>query len=95
MHVALHGCIQQREEIGDVYARNAGYLETAELNNIVVLFPQTISQLVTGNPNGCFDWWGYDDGNDESIGGETAYREYYIINTCRFFNCFLNQASWV
>jgi hypothetical protein len=35
----------------------SGYLEVAEANNIVVLFPQAIKTL--DNPNGCWDWWGY------------------------------------
>jgi len=43
--------------VGDAYIRNAGYLEAGELNNIIILFPQTIA---TGaNPQACWDWWGY------------------------------------
>lgn len=45
------------QEIGDVFVRNAGYLEVAESNAIIVLFPQAVSTAVS-NPNGCFDWWG-------------------------------------
>ncbi|CAF4255873.1 unnamed protein product [Rotaria socialis] len=48
IHVVLHGCKQ------------AGYLEIAELNDIIVLFPQVIQSTFTSqNLNGCFDWWGY------------------------------------
>jgi hypothetical protein len=45
------------QEIGDVFVKNAGYLEVAESNAIIVLFPQAVSTAVS-NPNGCFDWWG-------------------------------------
>ena len=58
LHIALHGCQQGFYKIGDTYVQHAGYLEVAEANSIIVLFPQTLS--TTGsNPNGCFDWWGW------------------------------------
>ena len=44
--------------LNDVFARNTGYLEVAELNNIIVIFPQATSTILT-NPKGCWDWWGY------------------------------------
>ncbi len=43
--------------MGDKYPLNAGYLETAEANNIIVIFPQIKSSI--NNPNGCWDWYGY------------------------------------
>jgi hypothetical protein len=46
-----------RTEIGNIYAVHAGYLEVAELNDIIVLFPQAIKQAIS-NPQGCWDWWG-------------------------------------
>ncbi|KAF2351537.1 Alpha/Beta hydrolase fold, partial [Trinorchestia longiramus] len=58
LHIALHGCLQGRELIGDAYASNGEYLRVAELNNIVVVFPQAV-KTVLSNPNGCWDWWGY------------------------------------
>ncbi|KAK7074934.1 hypothetical protein SK128_015272 [Halocaridina rubra] len=58
LHIALHGCLMGRYLLDDVFARNTGYLQVAEVNNIIVLFPQAIKLLLT-NPNGCFDWWGY------------------------------------
>ncbi|CAH1780439.1 unnamed protein product [Owenia fusiformis] len=61
LHIALHGCLQGREEVGDVYARNAGYNEVAESNDIIVLYPQLRADTLLGNPNGCWDWWGYED----------------------------------
>jgi len=57
LHVALHGCSQGRLTVGDVFARNAGYNQVGELNNIIMLYPQAIATAV--NPMGCWDWWGY------------------------------------
>ncbi len=59
LHVALAGCRQTPDDIGDRYARETGYNDWAESNRIVVLYPQ--SSASPGNPNGCWDWWGYDD----------------------------------
>eukprot|EP00057_Strongylocentrotus_purpuratus_P025324 XP_011679798.1 PREDICTED: uncharacterized protein LOC100888362 isoform X2 [Strongylocentrotus purpuratus] len=59
VHIALHGCLQQYEEIGDQYTTLSGYNEVAELNDIIVIYPQTIAKPMGGNPNGCWDWWGY------------------------------------
>ena len=58
MHVDFHGCNQQIGVIGDVYVQHAGYIEWAESNNIIVLFPQAKTEPLI-NPKGCFDWWGY------------------------------------
>ena len=49
------GCCRYR--LGDEFARNAGYNQVGELNNIIMLYPQAISTGV--NPMGCWDWWGY------------------------------------
>jgi len=59
LHIAFHGCAQADSFIGNVYYMHAGYLEWAESNNIVVLFPQAAADFSANNPNGCFDWWGY------------------------------------
>lgn len=43
-----------------MFVREAGYLEVAELNNIIVIFPQVRgSRVFPTNPMGCWDWWGY------------------------------------
>lgn len=47
-----------RQNVGNAYALNAGFIQVAEANNIIVLFPQASSIFLT-NPNACFDWWGY------------------------------------
>ncbi|CAF1344148.1 unnamed protein product [Rotaria sordida] len=60
IHVALHGCQQGKSFAGDIFATKAGYLEVAELNNIIVIFPQVRRSLILPtNPMGCWDWWGY------------------------------------
>ena len=40
LHIALHGCVQQKEKVGNVYAANSGYNQVADLNDIVILYPQ-------------------------------------------------------
>ncbi|CAF0919839.1 unnamed protein product [Rotaria sordida] len=42
IHVALHGCKQSKSLISNVFVKKAGCLKVAELNNIIVLFPQVI-----------------------------------------------------
>jgi poly(3-hydroxybutyrate) depolymerase len=74
LHVALHGCEQGQNYLplhappggglyyGTTFVRHAGYAPWADTNHIVVLFPQAVS-IPYLNPNGCWDWWGYTDGN--------------------------------
>ncbi|ODC03489.1 hypothetical protein BFW38_07955 [Terasakiispira papahanaumokuakeensis] len=60
LHIALHGCLQYADRIGDDFYRHAGYNAWADTNHIVVLYPQTqASDLSPMNPKGCWDWWGY------------------------------------
>jgi poly(3-hydroxybutyrate) depolymerase len=69
VHVALHGCRQGLEAIGERFVREAGYNRWADANRIVVLYPQAIARNGPGfarwrwtyvtNPRGCWDWWGY------------------------------------
>jgi poly(3-hydroxybutyrate) depolymerase len=51
--------------VGDGFARKTQYMEVAEKNNIIVLFPQTTSTLLS--PAACWDWFGYT--------GLTTYRK--------------------
>ena len=60
LHVVFHGCRQGRSFVGDQFVTGAGYLETAAANGIVVLFPQLAPSYQPLNPNGCWDWWGYE-----------------------------------
>ncbi|MEK6555409.1 MAG: PHB depolymerase family esterase, partial [Bdellovibrionota bacterium] len=60
LHFAFHGCKQTTDDIGDQFYTKTGYNEWAEANNIIVVYPQTIrTSMMSGNPNGCWDWWGY------------------------------------
>lgn len=71
LHIVFHGCKQYPSyqyfsgggmtTFGRTYVDNTGYNRWADSNNIVVLYPQTTNG--NGNPNGCWDWWGYDDAN--------------------------------
>lgn len=59
LHVAFHGCMQSRDEIGDAYFRKTGFNAWAEANDIIVLYPQAVKNYIVGNSNSCWDWWGY------------------------------------
>lgn len=61
LHMSYHGCLQDYDDIGDVWAEDAGYNDWAEANNIVVVYPYVKSDLKMGNGNACWDWWGYTD----------------------------------
>ena len=63
LHIAYHGCLQTLDDIGNAFAANAGYNSWAEANNIIVVYPYTIKNSRLGNPNGCWDWWGYTTAN--------------------------------
>ena len=71
LHVVFHGCKQYETyrytsssgpaTFGTTYVRDTGYNKWADTNNMVVLYPQATAS--GSNPNGCWDWWGYDDPN--------------------------------
>ena len=46
-----------RGNIGNGYAVHSGYMDVAERNNIVILFPQIVATAV--NVGACWDWFGY------------------------------------
>ncbi|CAF3895029.1 unnamed protein product [Rotaria sp. Silwood2] len=51
---------ERKYYVDDVFATKAGYLEVAELNNLIVVFPQVApTMFLPTNPMGCWDWWGY------------------------------------
>ena len=56
--VMLHGCDQSIAEVGNALIEQSGYLQQADLRDLVVLFPQARSSMA--NPKGCWDWWGYE-----------------------------------
>lgn len=57
VHVAYHGCGQNRTMAGDAFVRQTGFSRWADANDIVVLFPQVAASAL--NTKGCWDWWGY------------------------------------
>ena len=68
IHIVFHGCRQTTRQIGLRFVENAGYIEWAQSNRLIVLFPQIVPRYGwTGslswvfNPRGCWDWWGYTD----------------------------------
>ena len=86
LHVALHGCKQGQSYLpltpppggglynGTTFVKNTGYDRWADNNHLVILYPQALT--VPGNPNGCWDWWGY-------TGQDYATREGVQIRTLR------------
>ena len=71
IHVAFHGCQQNRTAVADAFVREAGYAEWAGALDLMVLFPQADAGPM--NPLGCWDWWGYS-------GSEYAPREGIQMN---------------
>jgi len=63
LHVSFHGCLQGRTFVGDQYAWDGGFNEWADANDLVVLYPNAVADSSVGNPNGCWDWWGYTNVN--------------------------------
>ena len=64
VHIAYHGCVQYYGKVGNKFVTQSGINEWADTNNIIVVYPQTIaSNSNPSNPNGCWDWWAYDDTN--------------------------------
>ncbi len=57
VHIAFHGCAQNREAVGDTFIKESGFARWADTNRIIVLFPQIADSSI--NPQGCWDWWGY------------------------------------
>ncbi|WP_330277018.1 hypothetical protein OG205_15920 [Lentzea sp. NBC_00516] len=55
--VTLHGCYQYYGLVGNALMDKAYLNEYADTNNMIVLYPQATT--MTGNPRGCWDWWGY------------------------------------
>ena len=58
VHVVFHGCAQQRSAVGEAVVTDGGFVNWADANRLIVLFPQVAARPVS-NPYGCWDWWGY------------------------------------
>ena len=74
VHVAFHGCLQNADYVGSDYTARAGYNQWADTNNLIILYPQTVSSSGAPlNPNGCWDWWGYNEaGYATKVGSQIA-----------------------
>lgn len=57
VHVAFHGCGQDKAAVGDAFFTDSGLLAWADSNRLIVLFPQV--SRTPANPQACWDWWGY------------------------------------
>jgi poly(3-hydroxybutyrate) depolymerase len=57
VHIAFHGCSQNRETVGDAFIKESGFARWADTNRLIILFPQIAASPI--NPQGCWDWWGY------------------------------------
>lgn len=57
VHVAFHGCAQNRSQVGDAFVKGSGFAQWADGNRLVILFPQV--HATVGNTQACWDWWGY------------------------------------
>src|SRR5215472_2396825 len=68
VHIALHGCKQDVDEIGQTFVESAGYNAWADTNRLIVLYPQTrSSDFIPYNPRACWDWWSYVDHTDSYV----------------------------
>jgi Esterase PHB depolymerase len=68
VHIALHGCKQDIDEVGLRFVESTGYNAWADNNRLMVLYPQTRSiSPVPYNPLACWDWWSYVDHSDGYI----------------------------
>ena len=63
VHVAIHGCLQSAESVGDQFYTDTGYNNWADNNKLLVLYPQVNKSVIPSNPEGCWDWWGYTGAN--------------------------------
>jgi poly(3-hydroxybutyrate) depolymerase len=78
--VAFHGCLQTQADIGTKFVTESGIDEWADANRVVVLYPYAVkSSTVPFNPQGCWDWWGYDDPNYGTKSGTQVGIVYKMI----------------
>ena len=67
--VALHGCKQNAEAVGEAFVRDAGFNRWADAYDVAVLYPQTRASFAPLNPRACWDWWGYSGTNYDTRQG--------------------------
>lgn len=79
--VALHGCKQGAAYVGTTFVAKSGLNEWADTNHIIVLYPQAIPSYGSPyNPNGCWDWWGYDGTDYAAQSGVQTNAIYAMVN---------------
>ena len=59
VHIALHGCEQSREAVGDAFIKTAAMPRWPTPTGSSSCSRKRRRARV--NPNGCWDWWGYTD----------------------------------
>ena len=69
VHVVFHGCKQYAQKVSDAVYSRGGYNRWADANKIIVLYPQTtpVGTEPLGNLDGCWDWWGFIDNQDQDF----------------------------
>ncbi len=66
-------------------------MEVAELNNIIILFPQIVATHTDpSNSEGCWDWWGYGSPNYANKLGIQMAGVKKMIDSLRAINAALN-----
>jgi hypothetical protein len=78
VHVVFHGCKQvydknpESDDANDTthpfglkMVFHSGFNEWANTNNLIILYPQA-ERVSVINPLGCFDWWGYVSGTQQT-----------------------------
>ena len=84
LHIVFHGCVQGAEFVEDRFVTQAGFNEWAESNDLIIVYPQLEKSLF--NPKGCWDWWGYTDGDydlrsGKQVAGVAALIDSYASGT--------------
>lgn len=67
VHIALHGCEQSTGDVDRAFIDHAGYNAWADVNRLIVLYPQIVASWYPYNPYACWDWWGYVSFNDNYV----------------------------
>lgn len=87
--------LEGRSFVGDTFATKAGYLEVAELNDLIVIFPQVSPSLVLPtNPMGCWDWWGYSSLSYATKSASQMSGVKKMIDTVRTINKLMIKSVW-
>ncbi|TCV94584.1 poly(3-hydroxybutyrate) depolymerase [Luteibacter rhizovicinus] len=72
--VALHGCKQNADAVGQAFVADAGFNRWADVYDVAVLYPQTRAVFAPLNPQACWDWWGYSgEGYDSRAGVQLTW----------------------